>query len=120
MSLDEGVHYRADVGVQAVPDQDDRGLQLLVRGGDQPGVVCFGHRAALALAAAVDADPVEQVAPRAGLQAHQAGHRDPPGALAGHADHRGLPAGCPGPRLRRAQVLPGLVLEADVRPGRRR
>ena len=36
MSLDEGAHHRADVGVQPVPDQDDRGLQFLVRGGDQP------------------------------------------------------------------------------------
>ncbi len=120
MSADERPHHRADVGVQPVPDKDDRGLQFLVRGGDQPGVVCFGHRAALALAAAVDADPVEQAAPRAGLEAHQARHRDPPGALAGHADHRGPAAGRPGPRLRRAQVLPGLVLEAHVRPGRRR
>ena len=54
-----------------IPDQDDRGMQFLVRGGDQAGVIGFGHRAALALAAAVDADPVEQVAPRAGPQAHQ-------------------------------------------------
>ena len=64
----------------------------------------------------MDADPVEQAAPRAGLEAHQARHRDPPGALAGHPDHRGPAAGRPGPRLRRAQVLPGLVLKAHVRP----
>jgi hypothetical protein len=29
-------------------------------------------------------------------------------------------AGCPGARLGGPQVLPGLVLEAQVRPGRRR
>ena len=113
-------HRGADVGVQVVPDQDDRGMQLLVRGGDQAGVVGFGHRAALALAPAVDADPVEQVAPRAGPQAHQPRHRYPARALAGHRDHGGVPAAGPGAGLRRAQVLPGLVLEDDPRPGRRR
>jgi len=46
-------------------------MQLVMRGGDQAGVVGFGHRAALALAPAVDADPVIQVAPRARPQAHQ-------------------------------------------------
>ena len=46
-------------------------MQLAVRGGDQAGVIGFGHRAALALAPAVDADPVEQVTPAAGLKAYQ-------------------------------------------------
>ena len=59
----KSAHHGADVGVQPVPDQDDRGLQFAVRGGDQPGVVCFGHRAALALAAAVDPDPVDTGGP---------------------------------------------------------
>jgi ribosomal protein S5 len=45
-------------------------MQLVVRG-DQAGVVGFGHRAALALAAAVSADPVEETAARAGLVAGQ-------------------------------------------------
>ena len=103
-----------------IPDQDDRGMQLVVRGGDQASVVGFGHRAALALAPAVDADPVEQVAPRAGPQAHQPRDRYPPRALPGHLHHRGVPAARPGPGLGRAQVLPGLVLEADPRAGRRR
>src|SRR5271157_2958325 len=80
---DEPPHRGADVGVQVIPDQDDRGVQLVVRGGDQAGVVGFGHRAALAFAPAVDADPVEQVAPRAGPQAHQPRDRYPPRALAG-------------------------------------
>jgi hypothetical protein len=78
VSADEPPHRGADVGVQVVPDQDDRGVQLLVRGGDQVRVVGFGHRAALALAPAVDADPVEQVAPAAGLEAHQPRDRHPP------------------------------------------
>ena len=56
-------------------------MQLLVRGGDQARVVGFGHRAALALAPAVDADPVEQAAPRAGLEAHQPCHRYPSGSF---------------------------------------
>ena len=68
---DEPRHRGADVGVQVIPDQDDRGMQFLVRGGDQASVIGFGHRAALALAPAVDADPVEQVAPAAGLEAYQ-------------------------------------------------
>jgi len=55
------------VGVEVVPDQDDWGGELGVRGGDQLGVVGFGHGAALALAAAVHAHPVEQAAARAGL-----------------------------------------------------
>ena len=38
-----------------IPDQNDRGVELLVRGGDQCGVAGFGHRAALAFAPAVDA-----------------------------------------------------------------
>ena len=117
---DEPPHRGADVGVQVVPDQDDRGMQFLVRGGDQAGVIGFGHRAALAFAAAVDADPVEQVAPAAGLEAHQPGHRHPPRPLAADRDHGGVPAAGPGPGLGRAQVLPGLVLEADIRPGLRR
>ena len=95
-------------------------MQLVVRGGDQASVVGFGHRAALALAPAVDADPVEQVTPAAGPQAHQPRDRHPPRALAGHLHHRGAAAAGPGPGLRRAQVLPGLVLKADPRSARRR
>jgi hypothetical protein len=33
--LGEPAHRGADVGIQIVPDQDDRGMQLVVRGGDQ-------------------------------------------------------------------------------------
>ena len=118
--LGERVHHGADVGVQVVPDQDDRGMQLLVRGGDQAGVVGFGHAAALAFTPAVQAHPVEQAAARARPQAHQARHRHPPRSLAGHPDHGRVPATGPGPGLRRAQALASLVLEADIRPGRRR
>ena len=95
-------------------------MQLLVRGGDQAGVIGFGHAAALALASPVDAHPVEQAAPRARPEADQPGHRYPSGALAGNPDHGGVTAAGPGTGLRRAQVLAGLVLEADPRSGRRR
>ncbi len=118
--LGEPAHRGADVGIQIVPDQDDRGMQLVVRGGDQAGVVGFGHGPALALAPAVDADPVEQVPAGAGPEADQPGHRHPPGALAGHLDDRDLAARGPGTGLRRAQALAGLVLKADPRPARRR
>ncbi len=35
MRTGECAHHGTDVGVEVVPDQDDRGMQLLVRGGDQ-------------------------------------------------------------------------------------
>lgn len=91
-----------------------------MRGGDQAGVIGFGQAAALALASAMDAHPVEQVAACAGLKADQPRHRHPPRSLAGHRDHGGAVRGAPGAGLGRAQVLPGLVLEADPRAGRRR
>ena len=118
--LQQRAHHAADVRVQVVPAKDDRGMKLGVRGGDQAGVVSFGHRAALALAPGVDAGPVEEPAagtrPKAGHSCH--GH--PPGAFPGHQHHRGMAAVGPGAGLRRAQGLAGLVLEAEVRPGRRR
>jgi len=49
--------------IQVVPDQDDGGVQLVVCGGDQAGVVSFGHGPAPALASAVDADWLEHAAP---------------------------------------------------------
>jgi len=39
-------------------------MQLVVRGGDQAGVVRLGHRAALTFAATVGAGPVERTATR--------------------------------------------------------
>ena len=95
-------------------------MQLLVRGGDQAGVIGFGHGPALALAAPVHTHPVEQAAPGVRPEAHQAGYRHPARSLAGHRDHGRAAAAAPGPGLRRAQALAGLVLEADPRPGRRR
>jgi hypothetical protein len=95
-------------------------MQLLVRGGDQPGVIGFGHAAALALAPPVHPHPVEQAAPRLSLEADQPRDRHPPRSLAGHPDHRGVAAGSPGPGLGRPQVLARFVLEAQIRPGRRR
>src|SRR3954447_19362946 len=104
----EPAHRGAAVHVEIVPNQDDRSLQLGVRGGDQPGVVIFGEAAPLAGAAAVHQDPVEQPGTAAGPVADQRGHRDPP-ASARHRDLRGVPAGGPGARLLRAQGGAGLV-----------
>jgi hypothetical protein len=47
--LGEGTHLPAAVGVEPVPDKDHRGVERVVRGGDQVRVVGFGHAAALAL-----------------------------------------------------------------------
>ena len=116
----EGAHHGAEVGVQVVPDEDDRGFELIVRGGDQAGVVRFGHAAPLAFAAAVDADPVEEPAPAAGPEADHACCGYPSGAFPGHHGHGGAAAARPGAGLGWPQRLPGLVLEAEVRSGRRR
>jgi len=94
-------------------------MELVVRGGDQACVVGFGHAAALALAPGMHADPVEeplrapglkQVIPAAGT----------PGAFPGHHGDGGAAAAGLGGGLRRAQRLARLILEAQVRPGRRR
>jgi len=69
------------VGVQVVAAQDDRGIQLMVRGGHQASVIGFGHAAALARASAVDTYPVEQAAPRIRPDAGQPRHGHPARAL---------------------------------------
>jgi hypothetical protein len=46
-----------------LPALSGQGGHLLVRGGDQAGVIGFEHAAALAFASPVDAHPVEQAAP---------------------------------------------------------
>jgi len=56
-------------------------VQLVVRGGDQAGVIGFGHAAALARAPAVDTHPVEQAAPRIRPEADQPRHGHPAQAL---------------------------------------
>jgi hypothetical protein len=52
--------------------QDQRGKELVVRGGDQAGVIGFGHGPALAFPAGVHADLVEEPAARTRLEADQA------------------------------------------------
>ena len=94
-SVDEGAHRGADVGVQVIPNQNDRGMPLVVRGGDQAGVAGFGHRAALALAPVAGASPAGQAGPRAGLGAGQPRDRDLARALTGHPHHRGVATGAP-------------------------
>ena len=118
--LQHGAHHAADVRVQVVPAQDDRGMKLAVRGGDQAGVIGFGHGPAFALTAGVDAGPVEEPAAGTGPVAGHACGGHPAGAFPGHYGHRRVAAAGPGTGLRRAQGLPGLVLEAQIRPGRRR
>src|SRR2546421_2940742 len=120
MGVDERANHGADVWVEVVPDQDDRGVQLVVRGGDQCGVVVLGQAAAFALAATVEADPVEQPSPGRGAEADQAGHGHPSGAFPGHRHYWGVAAGGPGAGLGWAQRLSGFVLEADPAAGRRR
>ena len=110
----------AAVGAEVVPDQDDRGAQGAVRGGDQRGVVSLGHGAALALAPAVQPQAEEEPAGRTRLQAGQARDGHAAGALPADPGHGRAAPPCPGTRPRRPQVLPGLVLEADPRPDRGR
>jgi transposase len=58
----EGLHLAAEVGGEVVPDHDDGGVQVAVRGGDQAGVVCLGHGPAGAGAQPVVVHPVEEPA----------------------------------------------------------
>ena len=117
--LGEGAHLPAAVGIEVVPDDNHRGSQGVVRGGDQVRVVGFGHARALALAPAVHAQAVEEPARPARLHARHARHRQPPG-VPGDLHHGGVPAGRPGAGPARPQRLPGLVFEADPRAGQRR
>jgi len=113
--LGELAHLAAAVGVEIVPDENDRGVQGSVRGGDQGGVVGLGHAGTVALAAAVDMDAVEEPARPAGLQAGHARDRQAAG-VAGDPGHGRAAAARPGAGLPRPQRLPGLVLEADPAP----
>ncbi len=101
-----------------------------MRGGDQAGVIGFGHRAALALAPAVDADPVEQAAPRAGLAGtpvppprparSPCRTRGPPGSARGAP--RSAPsagAGSARPRPRSTHTPRSPPLASYLRPGHR-
>ena len=78
-------------------------------------VVAFAEAAPLVFAAAVDDRAVDQPGPLPGPVTDQPGDRDPAGALAGHRDHGGVSAPSPGPGLRWAQRLTGLVLEDQPR-----
>ena len=48
--------------LEVVPDHDDRGVQVAVRGGDQCGVICLGHGPAGARPQPVVLHPVEEPA----------------------------------------------------------
>ena len=87
--------------------------QLAVGGEEQIPVLGPGECLGLALAAAVQAQPVDQPAPVAGPVAGQPGHRDVPAAAAADPDDRGDPAPSPGLRPRRPHRLAALVFEDD-------
>ena len=97
----------------SVPDHHNRGVELLMRGVQQGGVVGFGEAAPFALAAAVGSETVDQPRPMPGPDTHQPGDRYPSRTFARHRDLRCPAPPAPGTGLRRAQRLPGLVLETQ-------
>jgi hypothetical protein len=94
-------------------------MELVVRGGDQGGVVVLGEAAALVAPVAVDSEPVEDVAAVAGFDADHAGDRVPAASTV-DPNGRGVPLAGPGGGHGWAQRLAGFVLEGDPRSGRRR
>ena len=100
---DQLAHRPADVGVQVIPDQDERPAKLLVRGVQEPGVVRLGEPFApvVTAPAAAVVHPVEQPGPLPGLHRDQRGQRHSLVAAAGHRHHRGPAAAAPGAALRR-------------------
>jgi hypothetical protein len=62
-------NLKTSVGVQVVPDQDDRRAELLAGGVQQPGVVRLGEPLALVAAPAADVDAVDQPGPLSGFTA---------------------------------------------------
>ena len=81
---------------------------------DTPGPAAAARRAGGA------ARMPEAAAPAPGLEADHARRGYPPGTLPGHHGHGGAAAAGPGAGFGWPQRVPGLVLEAEVRPGRRR
>jgi len=92
----------------------------LIPDGNQAAPTGFGQGPAFTGAPVMQADPVEEPAARPWLVAGQPGGGDAPGALSRDHGHRRVPATGPGAGFGWAQGLPGLVLEAQVRAGRRR
>src|SRR5580693_3442765 len=105
-------HRAADVGVQIVPDQYDRAVQLLVGGVQEPGVVRLGEPLAL-ISPPCAVGAVDQPGTAAGPDGDQRGQRHPRVVAGGHRHHRGAAAAPPGASLRRPQALAGLVFEAE-------
>ena len=60
-------HRGADVGVQVVPHDHQRPVELLVRVIEQPGVIAFGEPLALIAASVAAVHAVDQPSPAAGL-----------------------------------------------------
>ena len=90
---DQLLHGCAEVGVQVVPDDHQRAAELLLRGGQQAGVVQLREAFAPVLAmgqAMVNA--VDDPGPVPGLDGDQRGQRHARVVRPGDRDHRGLPA----------------------------
>ncbi len=95
-------HRGADVAIQVVPHDHQRASELLMRGVEEPGVVCLGEAFALVAAPpAVLVDAVDQPGPVPGLDGDQRGQRDALVTAAGDLHHRGVAAPAPGASFRR-------------------
>jgi hypothetical protein len=92
---DDFAHCPADVGVQVVPDQDERPAGRLVRGVQEPGAVRLGEPLALVPGSAALVDAVDQPGPLPGLHRDQRGQPDPLAAATGYRHHRGPAATAP-------------------------
>ena len=114
---DQLAHRAADVGVQVVPDQDERACQLLVRGVQEPGVVrlgeplaliCPGGRGACGRSAAAGSRAGRRSARPATPACH--GRRSPSRRGYGRGGPRCVPSAASGPgrtRLRSRARRPG-------------
>src|SRR6478752_2475322 len=87
---------RGQVGVEVVPDNDDRSVELDVCPHQAVAVVLPGETLTGALEQEVRAGPVDETALLAGLIAAPRGNRGPAAGPAAHADDGGVPAPAPG------------------------
>jgi hypothetical protein len=116
---DELSHPLGQMGVQIVPDQYDRAVELRVRGDDQVAVVASGE-ALTPVRSLIRGRPVDQPGSLAQLVAGQGSDRQASSRPAAYPDDRGVPAARPGSGGRRRHREPGFVLEDEPGPERRR
>ncbi len=113
-------HSGGTMGVQIVPDGNDRGAELQVRADHEVSVVLPGEALACAFEEQVEAGPVDHPGPFPGPVAAQCGDRDPSPGPSPHSHYGSLPASSPRAGLWRRHREPGLVLEDDPGIERRR